>query len=58
MRQTQSPDECLRMDYAGQTFRVTDGGSKIRSAWVFVAVLGASKYTYLETTWSQQLPDV
>ncbi len=28
-----------------------------RSAQVFVAVLGASSYTYAEATWSQSLPD-
>lgn len=28
----------------------------IRNAQVFVAVPGASNYTYIEDTWSQQLP--
>jgi len=30
---------------------------EIRSAQIFVAVLGASNYTYAEATWSQSLPD-
>lgn len=30
---------------------------EIREAQIFVAVLGASSYTYAEATWSQSLPD-
>ena len=29
----------------------------VRQAQIFVAVLGASNYTYAEATWTQQLPD-
>ena len=58
MRQTHTPGERLFIDYAGQTVGVTDGSTgEIRTAQVFVAVLGASNYTYIEATWSQQLPD-
>ena len=58
MRQTHTPVERLFIDYAGQTVGVTDGSTgEIRTAQVFVAVLGASNYTYIEATWSQQLPD-
>jgi transposase len=58
MRQTHTPGEKLFIDYAGQTVSVTDGGTgEIREAQVFVAVLGASNYTFIEATWSQQLPD-
>lgn len=58
MRQTHTPGERLFIDYAGQTVGVTDRSSgEIRPAQVFVAVLGASNYTYIEATWSQQLPD-
>ena len=58
MRQTHTPGEKLFIDYAGQTVGVIDGCTgEIRQAQVFVAVLGASNYTYLEATWSQQLPD-
>ena len=58
MRQTHTPGERLFIDYAGQTVGVTDGSTgEIRAAQVFVAVLGAYNYTYIEATWSQQLPD-
>ncbi|WP_235818929.1 hypothetical protein [Vreelandella massiliensis] len=30
---------------------------EIRKAQVFIAVLGASSYTFAEATWSQSLPD-
>nr|VFK25035.1 MAG: hypothetical protein BECKLPF1236B_GA0070989_14502 [Candidatus Kentron sp. LPFa] len=37
---------------------MVDGATgEIRSAQIFVAVLGASNYTYAEATWSQGLPD-
>lgn len=46
------------VDYAGQTIPIFDGSSKEpRFAQVFVGVLGASNYTYVEATWSQKLPD-
>ncbi len=58
MRQTHTPGERLFIDYAGQTVGVIDGTTgEVREAQIFVAVLGASNYTFLEATWSQQLPD-
>jgi transposase len=46
------------VDYAGQTVPVTDPKSgEVRQAQVFVAVLGASNYTYAEATWTQNLWD-
>ncbi|PLP90843.1 hypothetical protein CYD26_13440 [Pseudomonas sp. FFUP_PS_473] len=43
----------LFVDYAGQTVTVIDLQSgEIRQAQVLVAVLGASRYTFAETTWS------
>ena len=30
---------------------------EIRRAQIFVAAMGASKYTYAEATWTQSLPD-
>ena len=58
MRQTHTPGEKLFVDYAGQTVPIIDGMSgEIRQAQIFVAVLGASSYTYVEATWSQALPD-
>jgi transposase len=50
MRQTHA-GEPLFIDYAGETVGVTDGStSEIRTAQVFVAVLGASNYTYIKAT--------
>ncbi len=58
MRQEHRVGEKLFVDYAGQTVPVIDRRSgEIRQAQVFVAVLGASSYTFAEATWSQQLPD-
>ena len=58
MRQTHRAGEKLFIDYAGQTIGVVDGQSgEIREAEIFVAVLGASNYTYSEATWTQSLPD-
>jgi transposase len=58
LRQTHTPGEKLFVDYAGQTVPITDPTSgEIRLAAIFVAVLGASNYTYGEATWSQSLPD-
>ena len=58
MRQEQRAGEKLFVDYAGQTVPVVDRetGEK-RDAQVFVAVLGASSYTFGEATWTQTLPD-
>ena len=58
LRQTHRAGEKLFVDYAGQTVPVVDGGTgEIHPAQIFVAVLGASNYTYAEATWTQQLPD-
>ena len=58
MRQTHRFGETLFVDYAGQTTPVIDRTTgAIRPAQVFIAVLGASNYTYAEATWTQQLPD-
>jgi transposase len=58
MRLEHRAGEKLFVDYAGQTVEVVDPRTgEIREAQVFVAVLGASNYTYAEATWTQQLPD-
>lgn len=58
MRQTHRAGEKLFVDYAGHTVEVVDPASgEIRTAQIFVAVLGASNYTYAEATWSQGLSD-
>ena len=58
MRQVHRVGEKLFVDYCGPTVPVVnpDTGA-YRKAQVFVAVLGASSYTYAEATWSQSLPD-
>jgi len=58
MRQEHRAGEKLFVDYAGQTVPITDRHSgELRAAAIFVAVLGASNYTYAEATWSQELPE-
>ena len=58
MRQEHRAGEKLFVDYAGQTVEVVDRHTgEVRQAQIFVAVLGASNYTYAEATWTQQLPD-
>ena len=58
MRQLHKAGDKLFVDYAGQTVPIINGETgEIRTAQIFVAVLGASNYTYCEATWSQSLPD-
>ena len=58
MRQTHKAGEKLFVDYAGQTMPVTDPlTGVVRHAQIFIAVMGASGYTFGEATWSQQIPD-
>jgi transposase len=57
MRQLHRAGEKLFIDYCGQTVPIVDGATgELRQAQVFVAVLGASSYTYAESTWTQELP--
>lgn len=58
MRQTHLAGEKAFIDYAGQTLPIQDPRSgEVREAQIFVAVLGASNYTFAEATWTQGLPD-
>jgi transposase len=58
MRQIHRAGEKLFIDYCGPTIDVIDPATgEIRSAAIFVAVLGASNYTYTEATWDQTLPN-
>jgi transposase len=58
MRQEHRAGEKMFVDYAGMTVAVFDmQAAKMRQAQIFVAVLGASNYTYAEATWTQTLPD-
>src|SRR5512147_1493638 len=56
MRQTHRAGETVFVDYAGQTVPIVDRHTgEIRAAVIFVAVLGASNYTYVEAAWSHSL---
>jgi hypothetical protein len=58
MRQQHQAGEKLFIDYCGPTVDVIDHKTgEVRQAQIFVAVLGASNYTFAEATWSQGLPD-
>jgi transposase len=58
MRQTHVAGEKLFVDYAGQTVPVVDMTSGAeRRTHVFVAVWGASNFTYAEATWSETKAD-
>ena len=58
MRQTHTAGEKMFVDFAGDTVAVFDATTGAeRCAHVFVAVLGASNYTYAEARWSEGLAD-
>ncbi len=58
MRQVHKAGDKLFVDYAGQSVPIVEGATgEVRQAQIFVAVLGASNYTFCEATWTQSLPD-
>ena len=58
MRQVHQAGDKLFVDYAGQTVPIVSGDTgEIKTAQIFVGVLGASNYIYCDATWSQSLPD-
>ena len=58
MRQTHAAGEKLFVDFAGDTVPVFDGlTGEVRAAKIFVAVLGASNYTFAQARFSEALPD-
>ena len=58
MRQEHRTGEKMCVDYAGHTVPVVDRETgEVCQAQVFVAVLGASNYTFAEATWTQALSD-
>ncbi|MFM5679274.1 IS21 family transposase, partial [Aeromonas veronii] len=58
MRQIHKAGEKLFIDYCGPTVPIASPSTgEVRQAQIFVAVLGASNYTFAEATWSQSLPD-
>ena len=58
MRQIHHAGEKLFVDYCGQTVPVIDQSTgEVHACQIFVAVLGASNFTYAEATYTQSLPD-
>jgi len=59
MRQTHVGGDKLFVDYAGDTVPVIVDRmtGETRQAQIFVAVMGASNFTYVEATWTQGLAD-
>jgi transposase len=58
MRQSHQAGEKLFIDYAGQTIPVIEPEmGEVKQAQIFVGVLGASNYTYVEAHASQTLPN-
>jgi len=58
MRLNHKAGEKMFVDYAGQTVPVIEPKTgESREAEIFVAVLGASSYTYAEAQWYQDLPN-
>jgi transposase len=58
MRFEHAAGEKCFVDYAGPTLDVVDPDTgEVREAQVFVATLGASNYTFVDVTWTQQSED-
>src|SRR6059036_21931 len=58
MRQIHQGGEKCFVDYAGKTPSIIDAATgEVVAVELFVAVLGASNYTYAEATRTQQVPD-
>ena len=58
MRQQHAAGHKAFVDYSGKRVAITDPVTGVvRTAEIFVAVLGASSLTYAEATWTQTLPD-
>lgn len=54
----QAAGDKVFVDYSGKNIPIVDRKTgEIREAEIFVAVLGASSFTYAEATWTQTLPD-
>jgi transposase len=58
MRQSHASGDKLFVDYAGDGVPVVNRlTGEVRQAQIFVAVMGASNFTYAEATWTQGLAD-
>jgi transposase len=56
LRQEHKPGEKMFVDWAGSTIPIHDAqGGPLAAGHLFVAVLGASSYTYAEATSDEQL---
>ena len=56
LRQEHRAGEKLFVDYAGDTVPIVDSKTgTVQKASIFVAVMGASNYTYAEASWNQEL---
>lgn len=57
LRQSYKAGEKMFVDFAGQTVGIVDRlTGTVREAEIFIAVLGASNYTYACASWDQTLP--
>ena len=58
MRQTHVAGDKMFVDYSGKKPRIVDKATgEVTEVEFYVAVLGASNYTYAEATFTQQVPD-
>ena len=58
MRQDHPAGDKVFVDYSGKRLGIVERDTGlVREAEIFVAVLGASNFTYAEVTWTQGLPD-
>jgi transposase len=58
MRQTYLAGDKLFVDWAGDKVSIIDHlTGEVHEASIFVAVMGASSYTYCEARWTETLPD-
>ena len=57
MRQVHQAGDKLFVDYAGMTLDIYLPDGEVRAAHLFVAVMGASSYTFATLSWSEGLED-
>jgi transposase len=58
MRQEHAAGDKVFVDYSGKKIGIVDRTTGVvQEAEIFVAVLGASSFTYAEASWTQALPD-
>jgi transposase len=58
LRQDHRAGEKMFVDHAGDTINIINPATgESRAVYIFVAVLGASNYTYAEATWTRDLTD-